>query len=54
VISLPVTFDSPTDPVYVDGRLLVTLRGDAIVEDFLAILEEYVTSRYGAGAPARS
>jgi (E)-4-hydroxy-3-methylbut-2-enyl-diphosphate synthase len=51
-ISLPGTFEEPKAPVYVDGRLLVTLRGDAIVPEFLGILEEYVASHYGAGAPA--
>jgi (E)-4-hydroxy-3-methylbut-2-enyl-diphosphate synthase len=51
-ISLPGTFEEPKAPVYVDGRLLVTLRGDEIVPEFLAILEQYVASRYGAGAPA--
>jgi (E)-4-hydroxy-3-methylbut-2-enyl-diphosphate synthase len=51
-ISLPGTFEDPKAPVYVDGRLLVTLRGDAIVAEFLGILDEYVASRYGAGAPA--
>jgi (E)-4-hydroxy-3-methylbut-2-enyl-diphosphate synthase len=38
--------------VYVDGRLLVTLRGENIVAEFLGILNEYVASRYGAGEPA--
>jgi (E)-4-hydroxy-3-methylbut-2-enyl-diphosphate synthase len=52
-ISLPGTFEEPKAPVYVDGRLMVTLRGDEIVSDFLEILEEYVATRYGAGAPAR-
>jgi (E)-4-hydroxy-3-methylbut-2-enyl-diphosphate synthase len=47
-ISLPGTFEEPKAPVYVDGRLLVTLRGDRIVAEFLEILEEYVASRYGA------
>jgi (E)-4-hydroxy-3-methylbut-2-enyl-diphosphate synthase len=51
-ISLPGTFEEPKAPVYVDGRLLVTLRGDAIVAEFLSILDEYVASHYGAGAPA--
>ena len=50
-ISLPGTFEDPVAPVYLDGRLLVTLRGEAIVSDFLGILDEYVASRYGAGAP---
>ncbi|MFN2398048.1 MAG: flavodoxin-dependent (E)-4-hydroxy-3-methylbut-2-enyl-diphosphate synthase [Gemmatimonadaceae bacterium] len=45
-ISLPGTFEEPTAPVYVDGKLSVTLRGDHIVREFLAILEEYVTARY--------
>jgi (E)-4-hydroxy-3-methylbut-2-enyl-diphosphate synthase len=49
-ISLPGTFEEPKAPVYVDGRLLTTLKGDRIVEEFLAILEEYVDARY---PPAR-
>jgi (E)-4-hydroxy-3-methylbut-2-enyl-diphosphate synthase len=52
-ISLPGTFEEPKAPVYVDGRLLVTLRGDDIVAEFLEILEEYVSSRYGVGAAER-
>jgi (E)-4-hydroxy-3-methylbut-2-enyl-diphosphate synthase len=51
-ISLPGTFEEPKAPVYVDGRLVVTLRGDNIVAEFLAILDDYVASRYGAGTPA--
>jgi (E)-4-hydroxy-3-methylbut-2-enyl-diphosphate synthase len=49
-ISLPGTFEEPKAPVYVEGRLLVTLRGDGIVGEFLQILEEYVASRYGRGS----
>jgi (E)-4-hydroxy-3-methylbut-2-enyl-diphosphate synthase len=45
-ISLPGTFEEPTAPVYVDGRLFTTLRGDDIVPRFLAILDEYVSSHY--------
>jgi (E)-4-hydroxy-3-methylbut-2-enyl-diphosphate synthase len=52
-ISLPGTFEEPKAPVYVDGRLLVTLRGGDIVAEFLEILEEYVSSRYGVGAAER-
>ena len=48
-ISLPGTFEAPKAPVYVDGRLMVTLRGDDIVPDFLRILEDYVAGRYGVG-----
>jgi (E)-4-hydroxy-3-methylbut-2-enyl-diphosphate synthase len=54
-ISLPGTFEEPKAPVYVDGKLKVTLKGDTIVAEFLKILEEYVETRYGAatGAAAR-
>ncbi len=45
-ISLPGTFEEPKAPVYVDGKLAVTLRGDGIVPEFLEILEEYVAKRY--------
>jgi (E)-4-hydroxy-3-methylbut-2-enyl-diphosphate synthase len=45
-ISLPGTFEDPKAPVYVDGKLLTTLRGDTIVRDFLGILEEYVATHY--------
>jgi (E)-4-hydroxy-3-methylbut-2-enyl-diphosphate synthase len=51
-ISLPGTFEEPTAPVYADGRLLVTLRGDGIVAEFLGILEEYVASHYGSATAA--
>jgi (E)-4-hydroxy-3-methylbut-2-enyl-diphosphate synthase len=47
-ISLPGTFEEPVAPVYVDGRLMTTLRGDTIVQDFTKILDEYVHSRYGS------
>jgi (E)-4-hydroxy-3-methylbut-2-enyl-diphosphate synthase len=45
-ISLPGTFEEPKAPVYVDGRLVVTLKGDGIVPEFLRILDEYVDTRY--------
>ena len=45
-ISLPGTFEEPKAPVYVDGKLLTTLRGETIVRDFLGLLEEYVASHY--------
>ena len=51
-ISLPGTFEDPKAPVYVDGKLLVTLKGDTIVPDFLRILDDYVERRYGAAASA--
>lgn len=45
-ISLPGTFEEPKAPVYVDGKLFVTLKGDTIVADFLKILDDYVERRY--------
>ncbi|HEX9562317.1 MAG TPA: flavodoxin-dependent (E)-4-hydroxy-3-methylbut-2-enyl-diphosphate synthase [Gemmatimonadaceae bacterium] len=45
-ISLPGTFEEPKAPVYVDGRLHVTLKGETIVPEFLRILEDYVERRY--------
>ncbi len=53
-ISLPGTFEEPKAPVYVDGRLMTTLRGDTIVQDFTKILDEYVRSRYGSQTGQRS
>jgi len=53
-ISLPGTFEEPKAPVYVDGKLKVTLKGDSIVADFLKILEQYVETRYGASRPVPS
>ena len=47
-ISLPGTFEEPKAPVYVDGRLFTTLKGDKIVAEFMQILDEYVDSHYGA------
>src|SRR5581483_8324607 len=49
-ISLPGTFEEPKAPVFVDGRLVTTLRGDTIVADFQKILNEYVETRYGTGS----
>jgi len=45
-ISLPGTFEEPKAPVFVDGELRVTLKGDRIVEEFLEILNDYVAQRY--------
>jgi (E)-4-hydroxy-3-methylbut-2-enyl-diphosphate synthase len=47
-ISLPGTFEDPVAPVYVDGRLFRTLRGETIVQEFTTILDEYVQTRYGS------
>jgi (E)-4-hydroxy-3-methylbut-2-enyl-diphosphate synthase len=45
-ISLPGTFEEPVAPVYVDGRLFTTLRGDNIVPEFTRILDDYIERRY--------
>jgi (E)-4-hydroxy-3-methylbut-2-enyl-diphosphate synthase len=47
-ISLPGTFEEPVAPVYVDGRLMTTLRGERIVAEFISILDDYVESHYAA------
>ena len=47
-ISLPGTFEEPKAPVYVDGRLFTTLKGDKIVAEFIKILDDYVESHYAA------
>src|SRR5437660_1227151 len=49
-ISLPGTFEEPKAPVFVDGRLMTTLKGDRIVAEFIEILNEYVDTRYGSGS----
>jgi (E)-4-hydroxy-3-methylbut-2-enyl-diphosphate synthase len=47
-ISLPGTFEEPVAPVFVDGALRTTLRGEGLINEFIAILDQYVTTRYGA------
>jgi (E)-4-hydroxy-3-methylbut-2-enyl-diphosphate synthase len=49
-ISLPGTFEEPKAPVFVDGRLTTTLKGDRIVAEFLDILNDYVGTRYSRRA----
>jgi (E)-4-hydroxy-3-methylbut-2-enyl-diphosphate synthase len=46
-ISLPGTFEEPVAPVFQDGKLVTTLRGDAIVREFLGMLDSYVVRRWG-------
>jgi (E)-4-hydroxy-3-methylbut-2-enyl-diphosphate synthase len=53
-ISLPGTFEDPKAPVYVNGKLMVTLKGDGIVPEFLRILDDYVEKTYGKTHPALS
>jgi (E)-4-hydroxy-3-methylbut-2-enyl-diphosphate synthase len=45
-ISLPGTFEEPVAPVYVDGKLVKTLRGEAIVAEFIGMVDRYVASHY--------
>jgi (E)-4-hydroxy-3-methylbut-2-enyl-diphosphate synthase len=47
-ISLPGTFEEPVAPVYMDGKLKCTLRGDHIVREFIGILDDYVDRSYAA------
>jgi (E)-4-hydroxy-3-methylbut-2-enyl-diphosphate synthase len=46
-ISLPGTFEEPVAPVFVDGKLRTTLRGEGLVGEFIGILDDYVERRYG-------
>ena len=48
-ISLPGTFEEPVAPVFIDGQLDRTLRGDGLVAEFIGLLDEYVERRYGVG-----
>jgi (E)-4-hydroxy-3-methylbut-2-enyl-diphosphate synthase len=52
-ISLPGTFEEPVAPVFVDGALRTTLRGEGLVDEFIGILEDYVERRYGDGTGVR-
>jgi (E)-4-hydroxy-3-methylbut-2-enyl-diphosphate synthase len=51
-ISLPGTFEEPVAPVFVDGKLRTTLRGEGLVGEFIGILDDYVETRYGGTAPS--
>ncbi|HEX9170297.1 MAG TPA: flavodoxin-dependent (E)-4-hydroxy-3-methylbut-2-enyl-diphosphate synthase [Roseiarcus sp.] len=51
-ISLPGTGETPAAPVFVDGVKTVTLRGPRIVEEFKALVDDYIVRRYGAGRRA--
>ncbi len=48
-ISLPGAGEDPKAPVYIEGRQVKTLRGDAIIPEFIAMLNAYVESRFGPG-----
>jgi (E)-4-hydroxy-3-methylbut-2-enyl-diphosphate synthase len=47
-ISLPGSGEKPVAPVFVDGEKTVTLKGERIAEEFQAIVDEYVRTRYGS------
>ena len=53
-ISLPGTGETPIAPVYVDGERKVTLKGDNMAAEFLAIVQEYVETNYGEGGKKRN
>jgi (E)-4-hydroxy-3-methylbut-2-enyl-diphosphate synthase len=53
-ISLPGTGEEPRAPVYVDGKLETTLKGETIAEDFAKLLDQYVERRYGTRTASRS
>ena len=53
-ISLPGSGEKPVAPVFVDGEKTVTLRGERIAEEFQAIVEAYVQTRYAAGEAERA
>jgi (E)-4-hydroxy-3-methylbut-2-enyl-diphosphate synthase len=53
-ISLPGTFEEPVAPVFIDGALATTLRGNRLVEEFITILDDYVDRRYLRAAPDRA
>jgi len=52
-ISLPGTGEIPVAPVYVDGEKTVTLKGEAVAEEFQAIIEDYVRTHYAEGGRLR-
>ena len=53
-ISLPGTGEVPVAPVFVDGEKTVTLKGDAIAQEFQSIVEQYVAQNYAEGGKLRS
>ncbi len=49
-ISLPGTGEAPRAPVYIDGQLATTLKGERIAEEFMALVEDYIRRRFGKPA----
>ena len=53
-ISLPGTGEQPAAPVFIDGKKEMTLRGPNIAEDFQAVIEQYISNRYGTGGTSQA
>ena len=51
---MPGTGETPVAPVYVDGKRKITLKGDNMAQEFLAIVQEYVKENYGETGKKRS
>ncbi|MDX8518717.1 flavodoxin-dependent (E)-4-hydroxy-3-methylbut-2-enyl-diphosphate synthase [Mesorhizobium dulcispinae] len=51
-ISLPGTGETPTAPVFIDGKKAATLRGPSIAQDFEKMVADYIEQRYGHGKAA--
>jgi (E)-4-hydroxy-3-methylbut-2-enyl-diphosphate synthase len=49
-ISLPGTGETPSAPIFIDGKKAMTLRGPNIASEFKTIVEDYIEKRYGAKA----
>lgn len=52
-ISLPGTGETPVAPVYVDGERRVTLKGEHMAQEFLALVENYIHENYGENGKKR-
>src|SRR6476469_3929209 len=53
-ISLPGTGETPTAPVFIDGKKAVTLRGPTVSQDFQKLVIDYIERRYGTGSAGRT
>jgi len=49
-ISLPGTGEAPVAPVFIDGQKAMTLRGENIAREFVAVIDDYVTRNFGTAA----
>jgi (E)-4-hydroxy-3-methylbut-2-enyl-diphosphate synthase len=53
-ISLPGTGETPTAPVFIDGKKAKTLRGPTVAADFKKMVIDYIEKRYGAAGAGRA